>query len=117
VHGWELDLRAPLAELYRALRAAGGADGPALEALLRGTAAPARTGALAGRLLRVLAELGLVAVEHAPLRVAVGGAPARTRLERSPAFRAYQLRLADGLAGLPEPGAPRRASEPTRTAA
>jgi single-stranded-DNA-specific exonuclease len=105
VHAWELDLRAPLAALYRALREVGGAQGAALETLLRGPAAPPRTGALAGRLLRVLAELGLVELGREPLRVHVAGAPERTRLERSAAFRAYQRRLEDGMAHLQEIGA------------
>jgi single-stranded-DNA-specific exonuclease len=103
VHAWQLDLREPLEELYRALRAAGGAEGAALEALLRGSATPPRTGALAGRLLRVLAELGLVEVQREPLGVAVPPAPARTELEHSAAFMAYRRRLEDGIAWLQDP--------------
>jgi hypothetical protein len=107
VHAWELDLRAPLADLYRALRAAGGGEGPALEALLRGGGSPPRTGALAGRLLRILAELGLVEVARDPLRAQIVPAAQRTELDRSAAFRAYQRRLEDGMANLQEAGAPR----------
>ena len=44
-----------------------------------GRAAPQRTGRLAGRLLRVLAELGLVDVERAPLRVAIPADPGAHR--------------------------------------
>ena len=100
VLAWELDLRPHLEAVYRALVAAPELAGEPLSALLRGAAAPSRTGALAGRLLRVLEELGLVVVERAPLAVRlVPGAP-RTELERSPAFRAYQRRLAEGLAAL-----------------
>ncbi len=100
VHEWEHALREPLAALYRALRAAGEAKGEALEALLRGDAGVQRSSALAGRLLRVLTELGLVALERDGWRVTVAGSPARTALERSAAFRAYQARLQAGLAEL-----------------
>ena len=61
-----------------------------------------RSGVLIGRLLRVLAELELAAVEADPLAVAVPAPAGRTELERSPAFRAYGRRLADGLAYLQE---------------
>jgi hypothetical protein len=107
VHAWETDLRAPAASLYRALRAEGAAEGPALEALLRGDGTPERTGRLAGRLVRALAELGLVHVTQEPLRVTVAADPPRTELERSDAFRAYQRRLRDGMALLDDPGARR----------
>jgi single-stranded-DNA-specific exonuclease len=119
---WELDLRAPLAEAYRALRAAArqaaaGDDlfdpevsGAALAAALAGAGGMPRTGAAAGRLLRVLAELELVVIEgDDPLAVTVPPAGERTALERSPAFRAYAARLEDGLAHL---GAPPRTVAP-----
>ena len=143
---WELDLRAPLAALYRALRTAASAPpdtevaspspgvastspgvaspspgvaspspsapillgGEDLLALLRGSGSQPRSGALAGRLLRVLDELGLATVRRAPLTVSVPEPAGRTDLERSPAFRAYAARLADGLAHL--------GAEPARTA-
>jgi single-stranded-DNA-specific exonuclease len=94
VHEHEYGLRASLATLYRALRAAGGADAHSLEGLLRGPAA-ARSGAQAGRMLRVLAELGLIAVDRDQGRVALLSG-ARTELERSPSFVAYERRLKDG---------------------
>jgi single-stranded-DNA-specific exonuclease len=111
VLAWELDLRPQLTELYRALRTAverppaiGAAParvaGDALQALLRGSGPQPRSGALAGRLLRVLAELDLVELERAPLAVRVPPPSGRTQLERSPAFRAYAERLAAGLAHL-----------------
>jgi single-stranded-DNA-specific exonuclease len=121
VLAWELDLRVQLADAYRALRAeaaraagdsqtvaavpaAAGASKPLagerLAAILRGTGAQPRSGALAGRLLRVLRELGLIEVAGAPLAVAVPPPAGRTELERSPAFRAYMERLQDGLAYL-----------------
>jgi len=119
VLAWELDLRAPLADLYRALRAAAAAapaalTGAPLEAALRGAAPQPRSGALAGRLLRVLAELELVELGTAPLAVRLPRAPARTDLERSPAFRAYEQRLHAGLEHL---GAPRPVAEPATAAA
>jgi hypothetical protein len=79
--------------------------GEPLLALLRGDGPQPRSGALAGRLLRVLTELDLVRLERAPLAVRVPPPAGRTELERSPAFRAYAERLADGMAHL----APRHA--------
>jgi len=127
VLAWELDLRAPLAESYRALRAAAAAaaaagdadlfgagigvvEGEALLAALAGTGAQPRRGAAAGRLLRVLAELGLVVIEgDDPIAVSVPPVAERTALERSPAFRAYAAQLAAGLAHL---GVAQRTPEP-----
>jgi len=119
---WELDLRAPLAEAYRALRdaarrAASGEDmldpevsGAALAAALAGAGGQPRTGAAAGRLLRVLAELELVVIEgDDPLAVTLPPVGERTALERSPAFRAYAARLEEGLAHL---GGPARTATP-----
>jgi single-stranded-DNA-specific exonuclease len=97
---WELDLRPHLAAVYRALRGAPEHGGEALAALLRGTAPPPRTGALGGRLLRVLEELRLVGVDRAPLAVRVVADPPRTALERSPTFQTCARRLADGVAHL-----------------
>jgi single-stranded-DNA-specific exonuclease len=129
VLAWELDLRPQLAGVYRALRDAAAAPPPVaigrddlvavgssaavtgseLDAILRGSGAQPRSGAVAGRLLRVLSELGLVAVATEPLAVTVPVPCGRTDLDRSPAFRAYAERLRDGLAFLAEPlriGAP-----------
>ena len=100
VLAWELDLRPQLAELYRALRGAPQHAGEPLLATLRGTAPQPRSGALIGRLLRVLTELDLASVITEPLAVAVPAPAGRTDLERSPAYRAYARRLADGLAYL-----------------
>jgi len=108
VLAWELDLRPQLADVYRALRAIAGpfarsspaVTGAALLSILRGSGPQPRSGTLAGRLLRVLCELGLIAVAVDPLAVAVRAAAARTDLELSPAFRAYSERLRDGLAYL-----------------
>ena len=100
VLAWELDLRPPLADLYRALRAAPHHAGDPLLATLRGTAPQPRSGALVGRLLRVLSELDLALVRAEPLAVTVPAPAGRTELERSAAYRAYARRLADGLAYL-----------------
>jgi single-stranded-DNA-specific exonuclease len=94
---WDYTLRSPLAAVYRALRAAGGARDEACAALLRGDGPQPRSAALAGRLVRVLIELRLVVLEQREgLAIAVPTAPERTALERSPAYRAYQRRLEDG---------------------
>jgi single-stranded-DNA-specific exonuclease len=96
IHDWNYALRAPLTVTYRALRAAGEASGETLEGLLRGDDPQPRSPALAGRLVRVLSELALVDLQRDGLALRVADAPARTSLERSAAFRAYQHRLEDG---------------------
>lgn len=98
IHEREYRLRDPLTSLYRALRDSGGAQGERLSTLLRGEA-PARSAALAGRLLRVLSELELVVVDEHGGAVTVPSAQ-RTELERSPAYRAYGRILEEGLAWL-----------------
>ena len=95
IHEREYALRASLTATYRALRAAGAAAGEELETLLRGDAMTPRPAALAGRVLRVLAELHLVSLDPDSMTVTVPSAE-RTALERSAAFRAYQQRYEDG---------------------
>jgi single-stranded-DNA-specific exonuclease len=97
IHQWDYALREPLAAVYRALRAARHASGEACEAALRGEGPQPRSPALAGRLVRVLAELDLVAIDRDGPALTVTEAPHRTSLERSAAFRAYHRRLEDGL--------------------
>jgi len=97
IHEWDYALRTPLAAVYRALREAGGVKGEACEAMLSGDGAQPRSAALAGRLVRVLAELGLVILEREATALTVTESPERTALERSAAYRAYQHRLEDGL--------------------
>ena len=122
VLAWELDLRIPLGDAYRALREArdqasdGAVTGEALAAILRGSGAQPRSGAVAGRLLRVLSELGLVELATAPLAVGVPPARGRTELERSEAFLAYAARLRDGLGHLAQP-APAEVPRPAAVAA
>jgi hypothetical protein len=95
VHACHYDLRAPLATTYRALRDAGGAHGEQLEALLRGDGETPRPARLAGRLIRVLAELELVGLGADGASLTIPDAR-RTTLERSAAFRAYHQRYEDG---------------------
>ena len=97
IHEWDFALREPLTTLYRALRGAGTVRGEALEAVLRGEGPQPRSAALAGRLVRVLTELDLVVLDREGPALRIAEAPARTALERSPAFRAYHQRLEDGL--------------------
>ena len=65
---------------------------PSWSACSRGEGAYPRSGALCGRLLRVLGELGLAEVDGRALRATPG---ARTDLDRSAAHRAYSSRLAE----------------------
>jgi single-stranded-DNA-specific exonuclease len=95
MHELEYGLRASLAPLYRALRARGRVTGEELEHLLRGDTKPGRPARLAGRLIRVLAELGLVSLDRELLALAIAGT-APTQLERSPSYRVYVQRLEDG---------------------
>jgi len=97
IHTWDFALRDPLAALYRALRACRESGGEACEALLRGEGPQPRSPALAGRLVRVLAELELVDFDREGPALRAVEAPERTALERSAAFRAYHRRLEDGL--------------------
>ncbi|MEA2354535.1 MAG: single-stranded-DNA-specific exonuclease [Solirubrobacteraceae bacterium] len=95
VHEREHELRAPLGALYRALRDRGGAEGGELEAALRGDGPGPRSAPLAGRMLRVLAELDLVELDQKRMGATVVSGR-RANLEASPAFRSYQRRLEDG---------------------
>jgi len=88
----QLAVRPVLTELWRS-RDGGFRAGDALEAVLRGSGAYPRSGALGGRLLRVLSELALVEVDAAK-RSCRSLPGARTNLERSAAHRAYGARLA-----------------------
>ena len=103
IHQWEYALREPLTALYRRLRRDGEARGEACELALRGEGPQPRTPALAGRLARVLTELGLADLDREGPALRVVEPPARTALERSPAFRAYHRRLEDGLSYLSSP--------------
>ena len=97
VQAWEHDLRSQLTEVFRGLRQSGSASGQALRALLEGDGPHPRSAALAGRLVRVLEELGLASLDRATLSLTIAAAPERTELTRSAAFRAYHARGEDGL--------------------
>ena len=88
----QLDLRPPLTQVWRAVAGAGALQGAELERMLRGEGAHPRSGALCGRLLRVLGELGLAELDGRALRATAGP---RTDLDRSMAHRAYVSRLAE----------------------
>jgi single-stranded-DNA-specific exonuclease len=106
IHRWDFALRDPLTALYRALRAAREVGGESCESVLRGEGPQPRSAALAGRLVRVLTELELVALDREGPVLEVAVAPRRTALERSAAFRAYHQRLEDGLRFLTSPQIP-----------
>jgi single-stranded-DNA-specific exonuclease len=95
MHELEYGLRASLVAFYRALRDRQRAAGEELERLLRGEGPHGRSAPLAGRLVRVLAELELVSLDRdLPALTIAGAAP--TALERSPSFRVYSQRYEDG---------------------
>lgn len=85
--------RQALRALYAELRAAGGGS---LEDVLRG---PGRTAVHAGRMARVLAELGLLELGRDAASWRLPPA-AQTELDRSPAFRAYAANVEEGRAWL-----------------
>jgi single-stranded-DNA-specific exonuclease len=93
IHEQEYGLRDSLAACYRTLRDRGGAAGRELEAVLR-EAAPSPEGA--GRLLRILTEVGLVDLDRERVAVTVIER-GRVTLEQSPAYRNYERTRQDGL--------------------
>ena len=99
MHELEFQLRSSLVALYRSLKLAGRVVGEELERLLRGDGPHGRPARLAGRLVRVLQELGLVSLDRDLPALEIASAQ-RTELERSPAFRAYSHRYEDGLSYL-----------------
>jgi len=95
MHELEYGLRASLASLYRGLSQRERVSGEELEHLLRGEGPYGRPARLAGRLVRVLAELGLVSLDRDLPALAIAGR-APTELDRSPSYRAYAKRYEDG---------------------
>ena len=95
MHELEYGLRASLVAFYRSLRERQRATGEELERLLRGDGPHGRSVQLAGRLIRVLAELELVSLDRNLSTLAIAGT-APTALERSPSFRVYAKRYEDG---------------------
>ncbi len=96
MHELEYGLRASLAALYRGIRLRQRVAGEELECLLRGDGPHGRPARLAGRLIRVLAELELVSLDRDLPALAVASSE-RTELELSPAYRVYAKRYEDGL--------------------
>jgi single-stranded-DNA-specific exonuclease len=95
MHEQEYELRASLVALYRSLRERGRVAGGELEHMLRGDGSHARSARLAGRLLKVFTELGLVSLD--PDLPALELADAQpTQLERSMAYRVYAKTNEDG---------------------
>ena len=95
MHELEYGLRASLVALYRALRVRERVAGEELERLLRGAGPHGRPARLAGRLIKVLAELELVSLDPELPALAIAGL-APTALERSPSYRVYSKRYEDG---------------------
>jgi single-stranded-DNA-specific exonuclease len=95
MHELEYGLRASLVALYRGLRSRGRVTGQELERLLRGEGPHSRPARLAGRLIRVLAELELVSLDRDLPALAIAGL-GPTALDRSAAYRAYTQRYEDG---------------------
>ncbi len=89
-------LRAPLADVYRALR-----GGRTLEEALRGDGERPRHPVLAGRLLAVLEEAGLAVVDRGTLTAELLDT-GRVGLEESACYRACEARRA-AVAGCPAP--------------
>jgi single-stranded-DNA-specific exonuclease len=95
MHEQEYELRASLVALYRSLKERGRVAGGELEHMLRGDGSHARSARLAGRLLKVFTELGLVSLD--PDLPALELADAQpTQLERSAAYRVYAKMNEDG---------------------
>ncbi len=86
VHDEQHALRDPISAAYRLLRGAPADVAGALP----------RSPVVAGRVLRVLSELGLVEVDPAALTVTVPAFLGRTALERSPTFAACAARHREG---------------------
>ncbi len=93
----EWSLRAPLAEIYRALSAAGPVEGEALRAILAGPGRFARTPEAAARCARVLIEIGVAESAGSGCARSVGVVSSeRTELERSGAWRAFETTHEEG---------------------
>jgi hypothetical protein len=92
-HEREYGLRSSLAASYRALRDRGTVAGRELEALLREEAPSPEA---AGRLLLVLTEVGLVAIDREREAVTLTER-GRVSLEQSAAYRHYEQTREDGL--------------------
>ncbi len=95
MHELEYGLRTSLVALYRSLKLRRRVAGEELEPLLRGDGPHPRPARLAGRLIRVLAELELVSLDRALPALAIAS-ESQTELARSLAYRVYAERYEDG---------------------
>jgi len=95
MHEFEHDLRAPLVELYRRLKARQSVTGEELERLLGGEGQHRRPPRLAGRLVRILSELDLVRLNPSEPAIAIAS-QAPTALDRSPTYRLVSQRCEEG---------------------
>jgi single-stranded-DNA-specific exonuclease len=95
IHELEYGLRTSLAAVYRALRLRETAAGEELEQVLRGDGPHGRPARVAGRLIRILAELRLVSLDRDLLALSLLSSEP-TQLERSASFRLYAKRYEDG---------------------
>jgi single-stranded-DNA-specific exonuclease len=95
MHELEYGLRTSLVAFYRSLKLRGMVAGEELEQLLRGDGPHGRPARLAGRLMRILAELELVSLDRDLPALAMAGG-AQTALDRSPSYRVYAQRYEDG---------------------
>jgi single-stranded-DNA-specific exonuclease len=98
MHELEYRLRTSLVSLYRSLRLRRRVAGEELERLLRGDGPHGWSPRLAGRLVRVLAELELVSLDRASPAMEFCGPPRRerTELHESAAYRVYERIYEDG---------------------
>ena len=98
MHERDYGLRASLVAFYRELRLRRRAAGEELERLLHGGGAHGRSARLAGRLVRVLAELSLVEVcrDGPATALQLLGTSGRADLHQSEAYRYYERIYEDG---------------------
>jgi single-stranded-DNA-specific exonuclease len=96
MHELEYGLRTSLVTLYRAVRDRGRVAGEEFERLLRGDERHPRPARLAGRLVRVLAELELVSLDRTLPALSLASVEP-TELERSASYRAYTRRYEEGV--------------------
>jgi single-stranded-DNA-specific exonuclease len=107
VHDEQFASRLAVATVFRGLREAGEASGPALRKALCGDGSHPFAPEAAARCFRVLAELGLVAGEPAGGAGVVGVVSSEgTELERSVAFRAYRANHSEASLYLARPPQP-----------
>jgi len=86
----EWELRSALAEIYRALVPAGGADGEAMRAIVGGAGRFVRSPEASARCVRVLSEIGILQCGGTGGARWIGVVSSeRTELERSGAWRAF----------------------------